>query len=34
VVLFDTATLMAYCIAAIALVIAPGPGQALILEGR
>jgi threonine/homoserine/homoserine lactone efflux protein len=31
VVLFDTATLMAYCIAAIALVIAPGPGQALIL---
>jgi threonine/homoserine/homoserine lactone efflux protein len=29
--LFDTTTLMTYCIAAIALVIAPGPGQALVL---
>jgi threonine/homoserine/homoserine lactone efflux protein len=30
-IVLDTTTLITYCIAAIALVIAPGPGQALVL---
>jgi threonine/homoserine/homoserine lactone efflux protein len=30
-ILFDSTTFVTYCIAAIALVIAPGPGQALVL---
>src|SRR5918996_2429239 len=30
-ILFDTTTFITYCIAAVTLVIAPGPGQALVL---